>query len=213
MLGGNWALSDVLSALKWVQMQIGKFGGDRENVTLMGYSAGGMIVDHLMSSPRSQGLFHRAMALSGNGSSPWIWTRKEKHEHNMSRLKKILNEDNEEKVREILTGKKNPLENYYFNLEMPFDEFMQKIEYPAWTEPDYFYWTFSACDSILPQIPQGDLEKSFTMDVPFLIGRTNDEGCYSMSFYHHPKFLEGLSREDFKVKKSSNQIKTEFRKL
>ena len=82
---------------------------------------------------------------------------------------------------------------------MPFDEFMQKIEYPAWTEPDFFYWTFSAGDSILPKIPYGDLEESFTMDVPYLIGRTNDEGCYSMSFYHHPKFLEGLSKDDFKV--------------
>ncbi|CBY37826.1 unnamed protein product, partial [Oikopleura dioica] len=70
---------------KWVQMHIEKFGGDRENVSLKVYSAGGMIVDHLMSSPRSQGHFYRAMLLSGNRSSPWIWTRKEKHEHNMSR--------------------------------------------------------------------------------------------------------------------------------
>ncbi|CBY07304.1 unnamed protein product [Oikopleura dioica] len=57
MFGGNWALSDVLSALKWVQMHIEKFGGDQENVTLKVYSAGGMIVDHLMSSPRSQRFF------------------------------------------------------------------------------------------------------------------------------------------------------------
>jgi acetylcholinesterase len=104
MFGGNWALSDVLSALKWVQMHIEKFGGDRENVTLMGYSAGGMIVDLPMSSPRLQGLFHGAMSLSGNCSSPWIWTRKEKQAHNMARLKKIPNEDNEENVRKILTS-------------------------------------------------------------------------------------------------------------
>ena len=104
MFGGNWALSDVLSALKWVKMHIGKFGGDRENVTLMGYSAGGMLVDLLMSSPRSQGLFHRAISMSGNCSSPWIWTRKEKQAYNLARLKKILNEDNEEIVRKILTG-------------------------------------------------------------------------------------------------------------
>ena len=87
-------------------------------------------------------------------------------------------------------------------LEMPFEEFMRKIEYPAWTEPDYFYWTFctGGPDSILPTIPYADLEQSFKMDIPYLIGRTNDEGCYSMSFYHHPKFLEGLSKEDFQVK-------------
>ena len=56
---GNWCLSDVLQALKWVQLHISEFGGDPDCVTLMGYSVGGMIVDALMSSPLSQGLFHR----------------------------------------------------------------------------------------------------------------------------------------------------------
>ena len=105
MFGGNWALSDVLSALEWVQLHIEKFGGDKENVTLMGYSAGGMIVDHLMSSPRSKGLFHRTIAMSGNASCAWTWTRDEKKQHNMRRLKEILGEDDDVKVREIVTSR------------------------------------------------------------------------------------------------------------
>ena len=69
---GNWCLSDVLQALKWVQENISKFGGDPDCVTLMGYSVGGMMVDALMSSPLSNGLFHRAISMSGNFSSPWV---------------------------------------------------------------------------------------------------------------------------------------------
>ena len=51
---GNWCLSDVISALKWVQNNIENFGGDPKCVTLMGYSVGGMMVDALMSSPLSK---------------------------------------------------------------------------------------------------------------------------------------------------------------
>ena len=51
---GNWCLTDVISALKWVQNNIENFGGDPKCVTLMGYSVGGMMVDALMSSPLSK---------------------------------------------------------------------------------------------------------------------------------------------------------------
>lgn len=57
---------------KWVRSNISAYGGDPECVTLMGYSVGGMIVDAMMSSPLSKGLFHRAIAMSGNASSPWV---------------------------------------------------------------------------------------------------------------------------------------------
>ena len=67
---GNFHLLDQIEALKWVQREIGAFGGDPNNVTIFGVSAGGSNVNLLMSSPLSQGLFHRAIAQSGaNGLS------------------------------------------------------------------------------------------------------------------------------------------------
>lgn len=60
VLSGNCFSQTIhKSALKWVQLHISEFGGDPDCVTLMGYSVGGMLVDALMSSPLSQGLFHR----------------------------------------------------------------------------------------------------------------------------------------------------------
>jgi para-nitrobenzyl esterase len=66
-LVGNFALMDQIAALRWVKRNIGAFGGNPDEVTLMGESAGGISVLALLSSPRAKGLFHRAIVLSGGG--------------------------------------------------------------------------------------------------------------------------------------------------
>jgi para-nitrobenzyl esterase len=61
----NRALLDQIAALEWVQENIAAFGGDPQNVTIFGESAGAMSIGMLLSMPRAQGLFHRAIAQSG----------------------------------------------------------------------------------------------------------------------------------------------------
>ncbi len=71
----NFGLLDMIAALEWVQTNIEGFGGDRDNVTIFGVSAGGMAVNMLMTSPASKGLFHKAIAQSGYGTWPLSHTR------------------------------------------------------------------------------------------------------------------------------------------
>lgn len=62
---GNLGILDQLAALEWVQGNIDRFGGDPNNVTVFGQSAGGMSVGALFGAPRARGLFHRAICMSG----------------------------------------------------------------------------------------------------------------------------------------------------
>jgi para-nitrobenzyl esterase len=58
---GNYALMDQIAALRWIQQNIGAFGGDPTNVTLLGASAGALDAAALIDSPVTQGLFRRAI--------------------------------------------------------------------------------------------------------------------------------------------------------
>lgn len=64
---GNYGILDQLAALRWVRENIGAFGGDADNVTIFGQSAGAMSVQTLVSSPLSKGLVHKAVMQSGGG--------------------------------------------------------------------------------------------------------------------------------------------------
>jgi para-nitrobenzyl esterase len=62
---GNYALLDIMKALEWVQENISCFGGNAENVTIGGSSAGARNILALMISPLSPGLFHKTIVLCG----------------------------------------------------------------------------------------------------------------------------------------------------
>lgn len=62
---GNLGILDQVAALRWVKENIAAFGGDPDNVTIFGESAGGMSVGALLAVPSARGLFHKAILQSG----------------------------------------------------------------------------------------------------------------------------------------------------
>ncbi len=67
---GNFGLDDQLCAIRWVKAHIREFGGDGDNITLMGQSAGAISIQYLCLNPDHEGLFRRVIMMSGAGLFP-----------------------------------------------------------------------------------------------------------------------------------------------
>ena len=114
----NFGTLDIVMALKWVQLNISKFGGDSENVTIFGESAGGHNVLSLLVSHKAKGLFHKAISMSGyttsistleayspsNKTSTFNFSSREviKKLHDLYDLESYSGKSDNEKIRKML---------------------------------------------------------------------------------------------------------------
>jgi len=72
---GSYAFMDMIASLKWVQQNIAAFGGDPKNVTIFGFSAGGVAIHALLTLPSAKGLFQKAVSHSGGGRDGVLYSR------------------------------------------------------------------------------------------------------------------------------------------
>ena len=90
---GNYGTLDQIAALKWVRKNIDQFGGDKNNVTIFGESAGGHNVYALMFSPLAEGLFHKAISQSGSTKTSTLDEVIDYSDHNAEFENRISSKD------------------------------------------------------------------------------------------------------------------------
>ncbi|CAF4868922.1 unnamed protein product [Pieris macdunnoughi] len=96
---GNQGLKDQVLALKWVKRNISSFGGDPDNVTILGYSAGSAAVHYLALSPLAEGLFHKAILQSGVASTPWASVPAESMKESAVKVANLLGHQSKDLVQ------------------------------------------------------------------------------------------------------------------
>ena len=166
----NFGTLDIIQALKWVNKNIKLFGGDPENITIFGESAGGHNVLSLMVAPQAKGLFHKAISQSGYTTST-----SKKDAYITQTTNPTFSHTSSEVVKRLIPDYKElSLDNLHESLlrltaKDFFSEYSDKsnLEVPLLTN-----------DGIV--IPKEGLEKSisnkdYLSNIPFMAGSNRDE--------------------------------------
>lgn len=173
---GNYAIKDMILALRWIQNNIEAFGGNRNDVTVMGISGGAIGVHALVVSPVASGLFHRAASHSGSMFSNWGFNRNPQNsvQRMVQRLNiqatnnaDLLNQLRQMPLLTLLEGA-GPFQN---ELPQLIDEllFMPSIDPITSLEP-----------IILPASPESMVRSGNVNRVPYMVGFNGQESLWGI---------------------------------
>ncbi|XP_048483547.1 juvenile hormone esterase [Plutella xylostella] len=168
---GNAGMKDQVAALRWIKRNIRAFGGDPDNVTLFGESAGAASVSYHILSPMSKGLFHKAIIQSGSSLSAWA------HQYNPVHMASLLS-------KTMGHSETDPLELYNIfmnksNTDLIMTRVPRKRGNILLTELLY-----SPCvenklpgvEAFLTELPYNLLKRGEYNKVPTIIGANSEEG-------------------------------------
>ncbi|MBN3309874.1 SASB hydrolase, partial [Amia calva] len=173
----NVGMLDQVFALQWIQENIASFGGDPEAVTIFGESAGGMSVFFHMLSPKSSGLFHRAICQSGVGLFPMFWLRNPKPAAQVIARSAGCFTDDSAALLDCFRNKTS-----------------EEIVAASATMGELLLMP-SLDGEFIPKNPEELLQEMAFNNVPYIIGMNNHEFGWMLPFMFPPRWDSGMTRE------------------
>lgn len=172
---GNAGLKDQVAALRWIRDNIRAFGGNPDNVTLFGESAGAVSSSFMVLSPAARGLFHRVILQSGSSLAPWGL------QHDPIKTAQAL-------VKQFGYDTKDPYEIYDILSNKTVNEL---IRAKAFDNKNYITSDrlFVPCieknlpdvEAVITEYPTVIIESGNYTKVPMIIGFNDNEGIYFVS--------------------------------
>lgn len=171
---GNAGLKDQILSLKWVQQNISRFGGDPNNVTIFGESAGGASVHFLGLTEKARGLFHQMICMSGSAFCNWALPPPKNWSLRIAKDLGYKGEDNDSAVLHFLRKadcKKIAISEANILTKQEMLEGYLWCSYPV-VEP------YKSDDCVLPEQPLILARDAWSNDIPVIVGGTSREGIF-----------------------------------
>ncbi|XP_068633545.1 juvenile hormone esterase-like [Battus philenor] len=197
---GNAGLKDIILALRWIKNNIKQFGGDSNNISLGGNSSGATIVNYLLLTKHSSGLFQRAILLSGSALS---YRALSKHpiENTLELAKELCSVTDdvylilkclrEADVFDIIKARIK-LKNKNNNILRPFTPFLPSVEN-------------NFTHAVITKDPKEILELHEQQNVPIFAGFNGNEGIYMTSLsFRYPNVVLNNLRKNIELTIPSN---------
>lgn len=160
---GNYGLLDQIAAIDWVRENISAFGGDPNNITIFGQSAGGMSVGNLCCCPMTKGKIHKAILQSCNGYRGPI-----KDNLPFEQMEKLWGDFLREKGMSFERFQNSSTQELV-TLGIAFNQFAgPKVHTPLPMTPVVDGW-------VLPKSPSDAVDRGESLTIPYMTGATKDD--------------------------------------
>lgn len=210
---GNYGLLDQIEALKWVQKNIEKFGGDPNKVTIFGEDSGAASATILAMSPLASGLFHGVISLSGNALCDQ-YMQNDPNEAAVELANRL--ECSSEKGEDIVNCLSRQTQQ---DIIKAANSMFMFFSFPRWFAPN-------VDGNVLPDTPENLLLQGKFAKVPFIVGQTKNEGAffyrltlnsfnngnYDDNFIDHklPRILPVISNYNSKLYPITRQVRKRY---